>query len=227
MSDKYEYFKSKSEEMEAVAQKNATTANDRAVIIADLRVENSALRKQLEEIEQRDPWWCACTMDGVDDRDSGITCDAHDKIGAAEDEAGVQMKRAEAAEARLSEIEMECNEAIVSALKIVDRREELVREILIFSKAYRAAQARIAELEKELLRHKPVDDRAFDLAGQVPDLQNRLTAQAAEIKDYREALEWIRDEGGPDFDSDDMSSCANDALARYPAPSSDPGSAKI
>ena len=51
-----------------------------------------------------------------------------------------------------------------------------------------AAEREAQELREELARHKKVDDRAFELAGEVPDLQNKLAPQAQEIKTLREKL---------------------------------------
>lgn len=80
-----------------------------------------------------------------------------------------------------------------------------------------SANIQVDELTKELSRHKPVDDRAFDLAGEVPSLQAKRVSQASEIAAYREALEQIRNDGGPDFDADDMALCARYVLALYPS----------
>ncbi len=81
--------------------------------------------------------------------------------------------------------------------------------------AYRAQRQRIEELEAEA---KTIGTEEACYCGcNAHQWKSRADKAQSEAAALREALEKIANEGGPDFDADDMAACASKALAPHPS----------
>lgn len=155
---------------------------DAARIIEDLDNEVDCLTNTIATQKGRrdkteNEKWCGCTNDGVDDRDSGHTCDIHDKISALEDEVEFQKKQVQEVQRTHEEQVHSLNTQIARVIRERDGSEA----------AKQKARAEAAEDYAKRLALECLDENGLRIGWQeraeaAEEVNAQLAKDAAELR---------------------------------------------